>query len=512
MVDRRSFLAGLVALGACSASESGGSPSSTSASATTGTAATLDPTEPVDDLGTLAGRPSVEPVAAPEIDLASEAFALGVASGDPDADSVVLWTRLVGASLPDSFELAWDVAADEAFNHIVISNLTTVRADQAHSAHVLVTGLGPHVRLWFRFRAGDQVSATGRSRTLWVPDQAPSSVSIGVANCQLRDAGWWSAHEDMAQSDIDLVLWLGDFIYSQSSSQPPVPERAHTGPDPVDLASYRQRYTEYRSDPAIQASSAAHPWIALTDDHEVENDYDSSIDPARRHAAFQAWWEHQPTRLAPPAANEAFRQYRSVDCGRLVRLVIVDSRQYADGSTLYGDEQRTWLGDALANPPGWTLLASSVLLGGIVVPLEDEILLPYTLDGYPAERAWLAQELGHHPARLCVSGDLHLGGAVEVTGDPADLAAPVVATEFMAPSLSSGFPDEYRDLLPLIPLANPHIDWLDPGNGWLRLNIAAERSIAEFRQIDPLNPVATPTTSARFEVASDQPAIRRVDG
>lgn len=499
---RRDFLTAAAALaaGACTPRQSADSDGTGTSSNDTGSTNTA----PAGTGSTNAPPPStdppvtVAPLTEPSVDLPEAVFALGVASGDPGSDSVVLWTRLIG-ELPGGVPLLWEVAHDEGFVDLAATGLTEATADFAHSAHVIVTALQPDLWYWYRFRVGGQTSPVGRTRTMPAPGQAGAHLRIGLGCCQRKDGGYWSAHHDIAAAGIDLFVWLGDFIYSETSSRP-VPGREHRSNDPVDLAGYRARYADYRSDPALQASSAAQPWVATWDDHEVFNDYTSaSIDPRRRADAYRAWWEHQPTRLAPPA--DTLEIYQTIDLGSLGRVVVTDTRQHADGVTLLGTAQREWLAGALDHAGTWTIMASSVLVGGLLVPTQREPLLAYTWDGYPSERAWLADQLALHPNRICVSGDLHVAAALEVRGDPGDRSLPVVATEFIAPAISSSFLERYEPYLPFIPLANAHIDYIEAANGWLLLELTAEKATAEFRLLtDVTLPDQTLAAGARYEI------------
>lgn len=415
--------------------------------------------------------PGVEPLPSPPSPLGPDGFSLGVASGDPDDTSIVLWTRLVG-ELPETVEAVWEVATGSEFDVIVATGLVSTTANYGHSVHVIADGLTPGGRWWYRFRSGEQTSPTGITRTMPASGD-PHPVRIGASSCQLRETGYWAAHEDLAATELTLFCWLGDYIY----------ERGENGTVET-LEEYRSRYIEYRSDPLIQASHAAHPWFVLWDDHEVLNDYDATVDPARRAAAYQAWWEFMPVRLPAPATGAAsYDIFRTIELGDRVRLVGTDVRQYADGTTLFGEAQKVWLAEQLENSANWTLLASPVVASGIYTG-EDDVLLPYTLDGYPEERKWLGNELGKQPGRVIVSGDLHTSAVFEFSPDRRDVDSPVVATEFMAPAISSAFPEQYAAASQLLPLLNSHMAHFQPYNGWLLMEFGAEELRTEFRRVD----------------------------
>ena len=226
-------------------------------------------------------------------------FSLGVASGHPQPDAVVLWTRLTGLDLPTQVSVRWQVAHDEAFSRIAASGIETAEPGSAHSVHAEVAGLAPGRGYFYRFNALGQQSATGRTRTAPAAD-APATLHAVVTSCQRYDHGLYAAWRDVAAREPDLVMFLGDYLYEYTSPDGVV--RAHDGPLVRTLDQFRARYAQYKSDPLLQAAHAAAPWLLVWDDHEVENDYadenGSTLFGAGlrrlRAAAYQAWWEHQP--------------------------------------------------------------------------------------------------------------------------------------------------------------------------------------------------------------------------
>jgi alkaline phosphatase D len=474
-VKRRTFLSSIVAgvLASCSRQPSQADPPTT---------ATASSTSVVEEPTTTAAAPAptfLEPIEPPPIDLPDTAFGLGVASGDPEARSVVLWTRLDGVDADASVPIVWELAADDGFREIMATGIVDATSATGHAVHIVADGLEPSVDYRYRFRAGSLTSPVGRTRTLPAPGSV-ETVRIAVSSCQDLDRGAYAAHTDIAATEnLMLGLWLGDFIYRRSDS----------------LAGFRETYAEYRRNPQLQASQAACPWIAIPDDNEVADDYDASIDPTVRAAAYRAWWENQPTRLPEPTdADPGLSFHRFFDVGTIARIITTDSRQYADGTTLLGDEQLAFVEGALDHGADRTILASSVLMSGLRG--TDEVLLPYTLDGYPDERRAIAAMLERAPSPLIVSGDLHIGMVLDFSANPADSTAPVVATELMAPAISSTFPEEFAPFAPFLPLLNPHIRHIDVANGWMLLQIDPDGASAEFRTVadvsDPSSPV-TPT-------------------
>jgi len=321
-------------------------------------------------------------------------FTLGVASGCPRPASVVLWTRVTGADLPDKLEVRWELARDEAFSDIAERGVEIVDSAWAHSVHVQPAGLEPSRSYWYRFGALGARSAAGRTRT------APAAnsneiLNLAIASCQRYDQGHYAAWRHMADENLDLVLFLGDYIYEYASAPNAGRVRRHEGGLVTSLRQYRERYAQYKSDPALQAMHARAPWIVVWDDHEVDNDYardqSQTLDPMfalRRAAAYQAYWEHMPFPPAMRPKQADMRIYERYDWGRLARIHTVDDRQYRDpqacpregrgGSnqvmlkecpqlldekrSLLGIEQERWLAEGWSAEHRWNLLAQQTLM------------------------------------------------------------------------------------------------------------------------------------------------------
>ncbi|MEN9627295.1 MAG: hypothetical protein RJA10_522, partial [Pseudomonadota bacterium] len=265
----------------------------------------------------------------------SQRFELGVASGQPRPDGMVLWTRLTGPDLPPRVTVRWEVAHDEAFTRIAARGEDDAEAAWAHSVHAEPAGLEPGRWYWYRFQALGQRSRAGRTRTAPAPD-ALAPLRLAIASCQRWEHGHFAAWRHLAGQNLDAVAFLGDYIYEYPS--PPTALRRHEGGLLRTLGQYRGRYAQYRSDPALQDAHAACPWWLVWDDHEVENDY-AGTQPttplgadmaAVRPAAYQAWWEHQPVSKSMRPQGLDLRITQRVDWGRLARLHLLDTRQYRD--------------------------------------------------------------------------------------------------------------------------------------------------------------------------------------
>ncbi len=384
--------------------------------------------------------------------IADDPFEFGVASGDPDTTSVVLWTALGSTAIAGDVQLACDVASDPAFDALVTSVLVSAAETDGRTARIVADGLDPATTYWYRFRVGPHVSATGRTHTL--PGAGAERFGIALSSCQNRaELLRWDNHITLADDPaVDLVVWLGDFIYERDASS---------------LEEYRALYREARGDARLQASSAAHPWLVTWDDHEVVNDYDGTVDPARRLDAYRSWWEFTPTRLPRPS-SDGLRVYRFVDVGDLVRIVMLDCRQYAGSETVLGSEQLEWLAGVCNHSAARTLLASPVIVSSLNV---GELTPPYAFEAHPADQAAVIAALNAAPDPTVVSGDLHAQMELEL--------APGI-TELMAPPLSSSFPPDWADLLPFLPFASPSVIRAEAAHGYLRLDYATTGVTHEF--------------------------------
>jgi alkaline phosphatase D len=483
-------------------------------------------------------------------------FSLGVASGQPRPDAVVLWTRL----MPDSEEfsassqhqtviVSYEIYSDEALRQPVQRGQVTTGAARAHSVHVDVRGLRPDRFYWYRFVCGEAVSPVGRTRTAPAADARVARLRLALASCQHYEQGWFAAHREIARQDLDLVLFVGDYIYESTNPSHKVAPgvREHTGGIPTTLDGYRQRYALYKSDPDLRAAHAAHPWVVTWDDHEVVNDYASDQDARgnageaflqRRAAAYQAYFEHMPVRLGPEAPGSPFmRIHDQMAWGQLAELWTLDCRQYRSPQacpdplrgggrmvlgcealvqpqrTMLGAAQERWLGQGLAaSQRSWKLVAQATQISpsGIDSPLGRTT---YTdaWDGYPAARARLLQTVAD--ARLAdvvtLGGDVHMNVAAQLRLWPNDERSPVLASEIVTTSISSrGMSDA---VLQRIRAGNPDIAYARADErGYTRVEVTPQGVSAEFRTTPyPAAADARLGTQARFAIARGRAGIEQ---
>jgi alkaline phosphatase D len=531
LIPRRTFLAGVVATALAAGCSRGGD----------------DEDEPVGTVDggspeTVADLPPVPPSLPPDL------FALGVASGDPLSDSVILWTRLVndpladGGGLPDQpLPVRWELAADRQFDDIVASGDAVAEPALGHSVHVDASGLQPDSWYWYRFSVGEASSPVGRTRTAPEPGAEVDRLRFAFASCQDYQPGYWTAHEHLAAEDIDLVVFLGDYIYEGAPAAGAVrPLRSEA---PVDLPGYRRRYGEYKADPSLQASHAHVPWLTTWDDHEVQNNYagavpDGRAEPSaafdeRRAAAYQAYYEHMPVRIEPPDGAQV-TLYRSAQWGDLLRFYVLDGRQYrsdqacaaprdvgvacaeagADDRTMLGAEQEAWLADELGGSEAtWNVLAQQTIMTKIAVPLgRSEGVNLDQWDGYPAARRRLVDQLREVDNPVVLTGDIHASGVGVVTVDPDDASSAPLVPELVGTSISSTFPAHLVPVVEAAAAASPNISYVDPSRrGYVVCEVTPDALEASFRYVaTTATPDADLDTGARWVIAAGDPQPRAV--
>jgi alkaline phosphatase D len=451
-------------------------------------------------------------------------FTLGVASGYPQPDGFVLWTRLApdplngGGMPPQSVRVAWEVAADELFRTVVAQGTALATTQWAHSVHVEVAGLQPGRWYWYRFRAGDATSPVGRSRTAPAAGTPVERMRFAFASCQHYEQGYFAAYRHMAAEDLDLVAHLGDYIYESSWGRKHV--RNHEAGEPVTLDEYRNRHARYKTDGDLQAAHAAFPWIVTWDDHEVQNDYagdysQERVPPElfakRRRAAYQAYYEHMPLPAWARPQPREMRLYSSSAFGTLARFHVLDDRQYRSpqvcprpgrgGSnvvqdcaerldpqrTLLGRAQERWLFDDLASTDArWNVIAQPTLVAQLDrLPGEGQMFWTDGWDGYPGARARLLSHVRDSRTSnpVFIGGDVHMAIVSDLRVDFDDPRTPVVASEFVATSITSDGPARAR--IEAWVADNPHIRYVDPTRrGYTVMELSARRCMARLYTLD----------------------------
>jgi alkaline phosphatase D len=482
----------------------------------------------------------------------STPFTLGIASGYPHTSGMTLWTRIAPrdplAIAQSAIEVTWEVASDDGFRRIAARGRALAAPEWAHSIHAGVTGLEPGRVYWYRFRAGGATSPVGRTRTAPAPGANESRMRFAFAACQQYEQGYYVAYRHMAGEDLDLVVHLGDYIYESSWGRNHV--RSHASGEPYTLADYRARYALYKSDDDLQAAHAAFPWLVTWDDHEVDNDYandrSQDLDPpevflARRAAAYQAYYEHMPLPAWARPSGANMQLYAALGYGRLASFFVLDGRQYKShqvcprpgrgGSsvtrdeecaarldpalTFLGSRQEAWLYERLgASSARWNVIAQQTLMAQ-TDRLAGDAVAYWTdgWDGYPRarERLLTALSASGRSNPIVLSGDVHMSAVTDLKVNFADTKAPVVATEFVCPSISSQGPSGARTQQFM--QENPHIRFADgTRRGYCTMELTPKRCVSRIRVVGSVAARDSPSRDlAIHTVESGRPGAERVD-
>ena len=465
----------------------------------------------------------------PSID--SDPFTLGVASGDPEPDGVVLWTRLAidplaedgMGGMPDgAFDVKWEVAADDRFRHRVARGEVQTAAEVGYSVHIEVDGLRAGREYFYRFKTGKWTSPVGRTVTAPPRLSMPRELRMAFASCSQYEHGYFTAYRHMAESRPDLILHLGDYQYEYKAKVYNSPDgnvRDHQGPETVTLANYRQRHAQYKADPDLQAAHMAAPWLVVWDDHETENNWADEVPEAnsdtpnpadflvRRAAAFQAYWENMPLRRSSVPEGIDMQLYRRVQWGRLANLHMLDTRQYRDDQacgdgtqsncadawdesrTITGAEQEEWLIDGFhASRARWDILGQQVFFTQRDASADDSILRTSMdgWDGYAASRQRIIDGWVEAGVRnpVVLTGDVHTHWAGEILQSFPELDGDSVGVELVATSITSG--GNGADSVPEDNAAlkiNPHIKFRNAQRGYVETVITPSQMDVNFKVV-----------------------------
>lgn len=346
-------------------------------------------------------------------------FLHGVASGDPRADRVILWTRVTPESTDAGvLSVDWRLARDPGLTEVVQSGRALTGPERDYTVKIDPTGLASQTTYYYEFAVtqadGEVVrSPIGRTRTAPSATDTVSQVRAAVASCSNYAFGFFSAYGHIGRrADLDVVIHLGDYLYETGGAI----LRAHE-PDReiVTLADYRQRHAQYKTDPDLQEAHRQHPWITTWDDHEsTDNSYRTGANNHTEGAegcweerlgwAIRAYFEWMPIRDNGPGFDAPIqgpgqttcvptgepgllpeglgRIYRTIPYGPLIDFVMLDSRKagrveqngidtVSAEQTLLGAEQRAWLLEELPSRTAtWKVVANGVGFAPIRLPFN----------------------------------------------------------------------------------------------------------------------------------------------
>lgn len=456
-------------------------------------------------------------------------FSLGVASGEPTSDGIVLWTRLApkpleGGGMPnENVEIRWVISEDESLKRIARRGKAVAAPSLGHSVHVEAGGLKPGRWYWYRFEAGGEASPTGRFRT------APAAGSTDrlrftVASCQQWTQGLFTAYQHMSEEDVDLVLHLGDYIYEQGYDGKVRPE----GHEEIfTLTEYRNRHALYKSDPLLRKAHERFPWVAVWDDHEVSNNYANDKQEKgqprdqfleRRASGYQAYYEHMPLRRASIPSGSKMGLYRHLDLGKLMRLHMLDTRQYrsdqscmdglkpvcpemqADDRQVLGVDQEKWLEQGIRSSASvWNVLGQQIFFTfQDFDPGPGELFSMDSWNGYPVARTRMVETLGrlNRPA-VILTGDVHANWVGQVHATPKDTNSRCIATEFVGTSIASGGDgSDLHTRAPEVLPANPQIRYSNARRGYMRCEVTAQNWRTDYRVLEYVTKPGSPVKTA----------------
>ena len=492
-------------------------------------------------------------------------FTLGVASGSPNHHSVVLWTRLMPDAVSGNSQFAasdvsvqWEVADDEGFKVNRRSGQVVALAALAHSVHLELDQLQSDRWYYYRFQIGDAQSTVGRTRTLPHPEAMVQKLRVAYASCQRWEHGYFSAYDHMCQENLDLVLFLGDYIYEYAGAANAV--RLPSGGWVNSLSDYRDRYALHRSEKGLQAMHAQCPWLITWDDHEVSNDYaglqrgqsgNISLDfAAQRARAYQAFYEHMPLRASALtksieglASGAELRIYGQVAYGKLANIYLLDDRQYRDrqvcnkneayGSgwvdtaqceewlnpkrTLLGAQQSQWLDQSFANAKGdartWNVIAQQTIFGR----RDYKLGAGYSLwndgwDGYSAARQNMTQSMQNHALKnpVLLGGDVHENWVGHVMADAYKDDSAKIGVEFCGAGITARSAGNSKLAARLA--ENPHFIFADSERkGYGVVEFTAKQIQTELKVVDDVRQQKTKIeTLAKFSVEAGVPQVNRL--
>jgi alkaline phosphatase D len=485
-------------------------------------------------------------------------FYHGVASGDPLSGQVIIWTKITPEQEGGDVLVKWVIGKEENLSQVVQTGEISTNAAVDYTVKIDVKGLSPSTTYYYQFVSDTGKSPVGRTKT--TPSDTYENLQFAVVSCSNYSAGYYNALGRIAKrTNLNAVIHLGDYIYEgterkfDKENNPPFDkfEATHFVMNKEWwLHYYRKRYALSRLDVDLREAHQNHPFIAIWDDHEIadntykdgangHNPYSDGDWEVRKSAAKQAYSEWLPIR------GDASKIYRTIRFGKLMELILLDTRlegrdkQIYDSSspallapdrTILGKDQKQWLFNTLnTSPCQWKVVGNQVIFSEINVKwaafggqFADKVKVfeNTTLDyweGYPVERDEVINHISQNKLNnvVILSASMHCAFAFDVTKratkysrkgeaptyDPAT-GKGSVAVEFAAPSITSENFDEkigtfyataFQSYLnkklpqPLGYNPNPHIKFVDlQRHGYYILKVTKERAEAEFYFVDSI--------------------------
>jgi alkaline phosphatase D len=432
---------------------------------------------------------------------------LGVASGDPMQDKVIIWTHITTSN--NSETVFWQVATDNAFSQIIASGDTLTDVSRDFTVKVDVVNLQPNTTYYYRFfNAQNNYSATGRTKTAPIGDI--DELKFAVGSCSSIYSAYFNAYRKIAQrNDLNLVIHLGDYVYDFVDEDEEIRVPAPYPTEPTNLSDWRSLHKYYALDPDFRLAKQQHPFAIIWDNHDFSS--------GTGLAGQQAFMEFTPTRQVNDTVFN--RIYRKLSYSNLADIILADAMQFKDQdiiapgeNSMLGNEQFQWFMQTLNNSTAqwkvvgtqknftrWKVAALAQLVGD-----PEGTLSTKSWDGYDLERLKIVEALRDSQINnvIFLSGDMHVSIAAEVAIDPidsinynAETGDGSYAVEFMPTSIGRGNFDErgfsatfLNVVYDVSNASNPHHRYLEvTEHGYGILHLKKDSSLAQFWYQDILS-------------------------
>ncbi len=455
-------------------------------------------------------------------------FYHGVASGDPQTDRVIIWTRVTPES-NEPVNVGWRVSESENFDSIVREGEYSASYEKDFTVKIDVDGLEPGRQYFYQFTLGEKKSIIGKTKTIATTDI--DSLKFAVVSCANYEFGYFNTYEMIAnRQDLDAVLHLGDYIYEYASGRygdtTQFKRRNYPNKELIELDDYRKRYSQYRLDEDLRKVHQNHPFITIWDDHEIANNsyttgaenHQDSLEGSyaiRSNAAKQAYYEWLPVREG--------KMYRSFEYGDLAKVIMLEERlegrttipdslndpqRTAENHSMLGEMQMAWLQKELADSTtSWKLIGNQVIFSYLNWGWPNFKINLDAWDGYPAERAALSSFITDNEVSnvVFVTGDTHSSWAFEVTDDPFNnydsiTGKGAIAVEFGTTSINSSNSDEGNPLDTVLAHEkkimsndmNPHMKFTNlHDHGYLLITLFEDQARAQWYYMQDLSVPST---------------------
>lgn len=479
-------------------------------------------------------------------------FILGVASGDVTNDSVVLWTRLAPDPLSDNggmnittAHVQWKLATSSDMTKVVQKGDYTTSKDYAHSVHIDVDKLVPNTEYWYQFYIGTYASPVGRTKTLPSAQDNVGGIRFVTASCQNFTHGHFVAYKYIVADKPDFVLHLGDYIYDKSYGY--TVRKHDSEDDPTTLVDFRRRHALYKTDSFLRAAHATLPFYTIPDNHDAIYD-DNPEKYAIREAAYQAWFEHMPVRGYSNKHKNRFALHREISIGNLLRISLLDTRQFRDteklcpentipdygfgifqslceghfdsSRTMLGEKQEKWLTESLQTDTSyWHSIASTGPFSPFRFNIENENkkneIRNYIggWDAYSENRQRIVNAIP--PEKLArivvVSGDIHSFWAFDGTGTEQN-GDSIPLVEFVTSSITSDWPEPLSQPMQDNLSHNPHAALYRPEyRGYMLHRVSPQKWITTARAVRDVTDINSGAFDlASFELNIDNPGLRQI--